>query len=91
MNTSTLETLAASLAAFDGINDNARVYSFTGQRPRSMKDLLCDACGVNEATHEGYCDGCNKELCAVIDEARYLHVGDDEGENFLSGHPSRDF
>lgn len=87
----TLETLAASLAAFDGINDNARVYSFTGQRPRSMKDLLCDACGVREAVREGYCAECDACINAAIDERARFQVGDDEGECFLSGHPSRDF
>lgn len=87
---STLETLAASLAAFDGINDNARVFSFTGQRARSIKDLLCDACGKVEAVRDGYCAACNADITAAIDAARYHHVGDDEGANVLAGIPSSD-
>lgn len=54
-------------------------------KPRSIKDLLCDACGREEATAEGYCDGCRADIEAAIDERARYYVGDPEGECFLAG------
>lgn len=59
-------------------------HTATGTAPRSIKDLLCDACGRAEATREGYCDACRVDLEAAIDGRRF-YFGDDEGELFLVG------
>lgn len=54
-------------------NDNARTF-------RSIKDLLCDACGEREATRDGYCEECIADVNAMIDERR--GVDDWKGPRF---------
>lgn len=67
-----------------------------GREVHSIKDLLCDACGVNLATREGYCAGCDTEVSTHYDATAAAHsmstddgvrfgFGDAEGENYLQG------
>jgi len=80
--TTAVDALALALAAArrDGIE------------VRSIKDLLCDGCGVAVALRAGYCHACADSLNDHYDATREAHamstdddgarfcVGDDEGE-----------
>lgn len=48
-------------------NDNATVPAF---RPRSIKDLLCDQCGTEEALTDGLCGTCIGDAETLIQERR---------------------
>lgn len=57
------------------------------ERPRSLKDLLCDACGKVEAVAYGMCADCMEDANAQIDERRWHH---DEALFDFSGAPTDD-
>lgn len=59
----TLETRAVPA------NDNATKY-------RSIKDLLCDACGEEEAVMDGLCHTCFVDADTMIAERRGEWQGD---------------
>lgn len=41
--------------------------------PTSMKDLLCDGCGVREHTRFGLCEECLEDARAEAEERRNFH------------------
>ena len=49
--------------------------------PHSLKDLLCDACGRNEAVLYGLCGDCNADASAHYDERRMW-----QGDDGINGH-----
>jgi len=64
---------------------------------RSIKDLLCDGCGVAVALRAGYCHACADGLnvhyidtaaahsMSTDDDGVRFGCGDAEGENYLAG------
>lgn len=49
-------------------NDNREPFT-----PHSMKDLLCDECGVAESTRFGLCEDCIADAEAQTNERRNFH------------------
>lgn len=64
---------------------NDTTHTATGFRPRSIKDLLCDGCGRNEAVRDGYCGACRADIETALDGGAAYFVGDDEGELLARG------
>lgn len=51
-----------------------------GRTIRSIKDLLCDACGVALATRDAYCAACNAGLAEHYDATAAAHsMSTDDG------------
>lgn len=64
---------------------NDTTHTATGIAPRSIKDLLCDACGRAEAVRDGYCAACRADIEQHLDGGAAYFVGDDEGELLARG------
>ena len=89
--------MITTTTALDALSAALAVARRNGREVRSIKDLLCDACGVAVALRGDYCHACADSLNDHYDATAAAHsmstdddgarygCGDAEGENYLSG------
>lgn len=89
--------MITTTTALDALSAALAVARRNGREVRSIKDLLCDACGVAVALRGDYCHACADSLndhydatadahsMSTDDDGARFGFGDAEGENYLSG------
>ena len=77
--------MITTTTALDALSAALAVARRNGREVRSIKDLLCDACGVAVALRGDYCHACADSLDNHYDataEAHSMSTDDDGGEGF---------
>lgn len=89
--------MITTTTALDALSAALAVARRNGREVRSIKDLLCDACGVAVALRGDYCHACADGLnthyadtaaahsMSTDDDGVRFGCGDAEGENYLAG------
>ena len=66
--------MISTTTALDALSAALVVARRNGREVRSIKDLLCDACGVAVALRGDYCHACADEMNAMHDATREAHA-----------------